>query len=91
MLIITVELVPHGNLSKKRLLARALIANDGTGDEQTGNYTFNLSKRGKPYDVWRAGRIEGFPRKRLGPWDLLYRVLRAELAYRNPDDKEQAS
>lgn len=35
-------------------------------------------------EIWKKGRIEGFPRQRLGPWDLLFRALGALTFKRNP-------
>lgn len=33
--------------------------------------------------VWKKGRIVNFPRLRLGPWDLLYRLLKSAVGDRN--------
>jgi hypothetical protein len=35
-------------------------------------------------ETWRKGRVEGFRRLKLGPWDLLFRALAQLLADRNP-------
>jgi hypothetical protein len=58
------------------------MANDLTGDQATGNYTVILSKWGRPTVAWKRGRVEGFPRKRLGPWALLFRALNATVGRR---------
>ena len=42
MIRITVELVPHGDESRARVLAHGIIANDGTGTLERGNYNFVL-------------------------------------------------
>lgn len=76
MLRITIEFVPHGDESRAEVLATASIANDGTGTPTRGNYRVWLSKR-KSLDVWKRGTVEGFPRQRLGPWDLLCWALLA--------------
>lgn len=34
-------------------------------------------------DTWKKGRVEGFPRLRLGPWDLLFRALGSLISDRN--------
>jgi hypothetical protein len=34
-------------------------------------------------ETWRKGRVEGFLRARLGPWDLLFRALGAMIRDRN--------
>jgi hypothetical protein len=38
-------------------------------------------------ELWRCGEVKGFPRQSRGhgPWDLLYRALRATVAQRNGD------
>lgn len=88
MIRVTVELVSAINPARSKVLGVAVISNDG---EKTavkparGNYNFALSMRA-PFTnrVWKSGSIEEFPRKRLGGWDLLYRVLRAAVGERNP-------
>lgn len=82
MIVVNVELWPGGDASRKRLLSRAVIGNDGTGSVGTGNYNvwlgrvgvMELPHRRKP---WKQGRVEGFPRARLNSWHLIYRALRA--------------
>lgn len=77
MILITVELLPGGftDHPRRRKLAEIAIANDGTGDSKTGNYTYaicgqrGLLKRG-------TGRIVGFSRKARNVVYLLGRVLR---------------
>lgn len=91
MLRITVELVPHGDESRKRIIGVGEIVNDGTasdgsGDSSMGNYVAKLFKSPEfstAEGVWRQCPVLGFPRKKLGPWDLLYRVLKESVGYRN--------
>lgn len=85
MLRVTIDLLPSGDESRKRTLGVVNIANDLTGDLDTGNYDVWLSKSlvGKAGQTWKKGRVEGFPRRRLGPYDLLYRALRATVGGRN--------
>jgi len=86
MLRITIEILPFGFEKNKRHLGTATIANDGTGTLKTGNYTYKLSKWGRPDAVWRRGHITGFPRGgrgSLGPWDLLFRVLKDAVGRRS--------
>ena len=66
---------PLGSEKHKKHLGTATIANLGTGTKTQGNYRYTLSRRGAPDSVLRQGKIEGFPRKKLGIWDLLLRVL----------------
>lgn len=83
MLRVTIELLPHGDASQPRHMGTAVIANDGTGDGQTGNYAIRLSKWGRPDEDWRKGRIVGFDRKGRGAWDLLFLGLRNLVGSRN--------
>ena len=78
MIRVTVELVPQGDESRAKTLHTAVIANDGSGTKDRGNYRFSLSRKGSARP-WKEGRISGFPRKRLGTWHLLYRVLKEAL------------
>jgi hypothetical protein len=82
---VTIELLPHGFEEGKRHLGTMVIGNDlSSVDDVTGNYNIRLSKRGQPDSFWRKGRVEGFPRKRLGVYDLMYRALRNIVGGRNP-------
>lgn len=75
MIVVTVELWPGGNKKLAEHLGTARIWNDCTGTKTMGNYQAVLSKRGMPDSTWKGGSVQGFPRKRLLAWDLLYRVL----------------
>ena len=83
MLRVTIELVPHGVESLAKTIHVAEIWNDSSGDLFTGNYGAKLYKRNSRKAVWKTVRVEGFKRKRLLVWDLLYRVLRAAVGDRN--------
>ena len=81
MLVIRIELWPHGNETRRKTVATGFIANSGTGTPTQGNYRVELSDAlGRR---WRTGTIEGFPRKRLLAWDLLTRALYSVLGGRN--------
>ena len=94
MLRITIELLPHGSEKHKKPLGMATITNDGTGSESFGNYNVKLYTWHEPplkYLVqltrtWKTGRVELFPRKTRGPWDLLYRALRDIVGERNKQE-----
>jgi hypothetical protein len=76
MMVVKVELWPGGIEAAKQDLGTAYITNDGTGTADIGNYDVRLGRmRGR--GVWRTGRVEGFKRKILGPWDLLCLALAA--------------
>lgn len=76
MLRVTIELLPYGDETRKRHLGTCEIANDASGTPTRGNYHIRFSRRGKPFSTWKETRVEGFPRKRLGAWDLLFLALR---------------
>jgi hypothetical protein len=75
MVVITVELWPQGDPESKRCLGVAHISNDGTGKEASGSYDVTLFTWGEMPKVWKKGRVEGFDRKKRGPWDLLLLAL----------------
>jgi hypothetical protein len=77
MLVITVEFLPHGSIEDRQVVASAVIENDGTGTEQSGNYEVKFAA-GDPKDAF-FGRVEGFPRN-LSVWWLIYRALKTGLA-----------
>ena len=72
MLRIMVELLPSDG-GPPEVLGMALIANDGTGTQERGNYTIRLFETGKVGE--RRGKYWGFLRQQRGPWDLVYRCL----------------
>lgn len=86
-----IELVPHGIEEAKRQIGLIEIANDGTGNVDTGSYSVALKKTA-PYEGalrknWKNGKLqndkilygqfEGFHRKKRGVYDLLYLALKA--------------
>jgi hypothetical protein len=95
MLVVRIELWPFGDQTKARLLGEGRICNEG-GDQNTGEYSVNLlrspeyAKQANVGKSWRKGRVFGFPRLKLGPWDLLLRCLVAAVGDRNPEAKKEA-
>ena len=97
MIKVTVELIPFGDEDSpdRQVLGEAIIYNDGTGTDTDGNYRAMFGKRnghlarpprdyGKSWlGTWREATVEGFPRKRLLVWDLLYRALHGAVFDRN--------
>lgn len=84
MIYVRIELWPGGNKERAKLLGEATIANiGGYAHDARGTYSYRLE--GKAHTLLKAGRVTGFPRKRLLGWDLLYRVLRDARRFRNPD------
>jgi hypothetical protein len=83
MIVLNMELWPKGFEDRKQHLGTAIITNDATGTETSGNYTVILSRRGSPKSCWKAGKVKGFPRKTRGAWDLLYLALKNIVEERN--------
>ena len=81
MLVVRIELWPHGDASRCKTLATGTIVNDGTGTATRGNYEIVLKDAvGRS---WKTGMVEGFPRKRRLGWDLLACALYSVLGNRN--------
>lgn len=80
MIVVRVEMWPHGDSAKARLIGCLWIDDDGTGTEQIGSYSVAASHTGeyleRRKDVWKEGRIERFVR-RLNPYRLVAAALRA--------------
>lgn len=90
MLKITIELLPGGYESKKRILGTMTIVNDLSSNGPTvGNYIIKIFKWADKYkkcrksNVWKRGTVKNFPREKLGPWDLLLRALQNTIGDRN--------
>jgi len=68
-------------------IAQAIMRNDHSGSRELGNYEIGLYDP-PPYNPWsgthRSGTVEGFPRRDLGVWDLLYRALSTTIGPRDP-------
>lgn len=81
MVVVKIELWPHGDESKARPLGVAMIANDGTGDVKTGSYEVQLAHAGRYFGkpgVWKRGRVESHNRQ-LSPYHLVLSSLKAAL------------
>ena len=93
MLRCTIELVPKGDESRKRVRGLVEIANTGTGTLERGNYGVVLKKTppfaGALRAAWKKGMltgedddaiaatVEGHHRTLRGSYDLLYLALKA--------------
>ncbi len=82
MLVIKAYIWPYGDKSKEKHLYTINIGNDGTGTPTRGNYRAALSRKGAK-SVWKSCEVKNFPRKKLGVYDLLYRVLKKVVGNRN--------
>ncbi len=79
MVVVKIEMWPHGDESKAYPLGQINIANDDTGTESSGNYKAELLHAGRYWGkpgAYRTGQIKGFPRA-LSPYHLIARVLGA--------------
>jgi hypothetical protein len=80
VIVVKVELWPHGDESKARPIGQIAIANDGTGTAESGNYNVVLAHAGRFYGrkgAWRRGRVTGYQRIRQSPYHLLAMAMRA--------------
>lgn len=77
MIVVKVELWPHGDKSKASCLGGIIISNDGTGTDTRRNYVVTLHSRGDSTRVIRRTRILGFPSKALPAWRLIARAYDA--------------
>lgn len=69
MIIIKVELWPHGDEERKEEIASAKLWNDGSGDNEIGNYEYTLY--GKKKTEIQGGFLKGFKRLDGHVWDLI--------------------
>lgn len=83
MVVVRIELWPHGDHSKSTTLGVITITNDGTGTKEFGNYDVCVSHvAGAPEHLkkrnpcYKTGKVTGFMRK-LSPYHLLIRALKA--------------
>lgn len=75
MIRITIEMIPHGDLSKIRHIATGYISNDASGNLGNGNYKVVLHRCGGSDAVWKKGEVKNFPRQKRSAWYLLHRAL----------------
>lgn len=71
MIRVTVDLVPFGDESQSRKIAEMIIANDGSGDSEWGNYVYAFKDN---YTDPTSGSVADHYRP-LGIWPLVKRVL----------------
>jgi hypothetical protein len=71
---VTIELLPASG-GDSQLLGVAMIANTGESrDPKRGNYDAVFATRtGK---MWKAARVENYPRQAYQVWVLIYRLLK---------------
>ena len=79
MIVVRIELWPYGRQENAKLLGVCSISNDGSGDEQFGNYNVELSHAGKHIQkraTWKRGTVKCYKRA-LSPYHLVYEAIRA--------------
>ena len=79
MIVVKIELWPHGRVSKKTELGRIVIANNLSGDHEHGNYDCALSHAGSyagEPGAWKTGEAIGYKRT-LSPYHLLRMAINA--------------
>jgi hypothetical protein len=79
MIVVTVQLV-SAITGKTTTLGQALISNDGTGTQASGNYRAAFGRKGQEgHHIFvkpaRRSVVTGFPRLRLNVWHLLKLAL----------------
>lgn len=82
MIVVDITLC-HALGGPPRKLGSIRIGNTGEGTLTRGTYIAQLF--GKSHRFMRTVRVEDFPRKRLLAHDLLYRVLREAVGWRNQE------
>ena len=76
MLRVTIELVPGGNEAAARPIATLLLANDGEGTYESGNYAYVYGYTDRDAPMAR-GTIKKFPRSQ-GAWALVRKILNSK-------------
>jgi len=76
MIVVTIEIWPHGDCSYARELGQMIITNDGFNPYHPfkGNYT--VSKRLKTVKSARQTRVTNWPRKYRTVWELVFKALK---------------
>lgn len=93
MLIIRI-FYKHLGVGEEKQIGQMEISNDGTGDLQSGNYAARIFRgdgTAEGFDIWKHGKVKGFPRESRGPWDLLFLALRPCVGFRNLKPKKMPS
>jgi hypothetical protein len=74
MIVVTVELLPHGRPEKRRLLGVMTIANRGTGSRSEGDYEGAI--HAEYTDTPRRGQVLKFKRGACSVWSLVGAFLK---------------
>jgi hypothetical protein len=89
MIVVRIELWKGGDKDRRETLGVMVLANDGTGGDDCGNYDVAIARRNGP-GTWRSGRVEGHPRQSQTVWRLVQKALNACLpAFTAKPDRRQ--
>jgi hypothetical protein len=76
VIVVTIDLWPHGDAAQAVRLGTIQMANDSTGSPSLASYDVrNWGRKGIP--LRRYGRVEHFPRRSSTVFHLLKRALAA--------------
>jgi hypothetical protein len=82
MIVVKIELWPHGSEERAKEIGRTYITNDGTGTLKRGNYDAWVCRKDnflRPTDenasAVREARVEDYPRQSHNVWRLVRRAL----------------
>lgn len=84
MVVVKIEVWPHGREEDRYTIGEARIINDCTGTTELGNYGVELKHAGKFYGksgIWKRGRVVGHQRE-LSPYHLVMKAIKAALGIR---------
>jgi hypothetical protein len=84
MIVVKIELWPHGIRDKAREIGRIVIANDGSGTKEEGNYEVALANAGIYADkpgAWKSGTVTKHKRS-LSPYHLIRAAIDSALRNR---------
>ena len=84
MVVIKIEMWPHGREEDRYTLGVAKIINDGEGTTELGDYNVELGHAGRFFGksgVWKRGRVVGHQRE-LSPYHLVFKAIKAALGIR---------
>ncbi len=76
MLRVTIELVPFGDESRAREIGMLLLANDGEGTHESGDYAYIYGYTDRDVPLAR-GTVKKFPRSQ-GAWALVKKILNSK-------------
>lgn len=74
MIIVKIEL-HSAKTGKVTELGRMHISNDGTGDDERGNYRVELMRKGTSNKIQRTGCVKEYARNSYTVWELVKRSL----------------